>query len=153
MRKALQRVLCEPGIALETNVRPRAPAEVDGGAGERVVHRDDGVAVAGDAAAVAERTIECLAERERSVLDGVMRSGLQIAHRFEHEVEARVKRKLFEQVVVEAGTRRDPHTACAVERQAHTDARLGSRTKYARLSRAGRCYRRRAVEHVRESLQ
>ena len=44
-----------PRLGLDRELGERAPAEVDGGSRERVVHRHDRVAVAGDPAAVAER--------------------------------------------------------------------------------------------------
>ena len=88
LRKALQRVLRQPGLVLETHVCPGTAAEVDRDARERVVHRDNGVSVASDAATVAERAVEGLAECERGVLDGVMRSCLQITDRFQPPAEA-----------------------------------------------------------------
>ena len=46
---------------------------------ERLVERRPGVAVAADAGAVAERRVERLAERDRDVLDGVVRVDPQVA--------------------------------------------------------------------------
>ena len=45
----------------------------------RLVHRHDGVAVAGDAGAVAERLVDRLAEHDPDVLDRVVRPGLEVA--------------------------------------------------------------------------
>ena len=70
---------------------------------ERVVHRHDRVAVAGDSAAVAERAVERLSERERRVLGRVVRAGLEVADAVEREVEAGMESELLEQVVVEPG--------------------------------------------------
>ena len=66
-------------VGLERQLGVRAAAEVDGGACERVVHRHDRVAVARDAAPVAERRVERLAERERRVLGRVVVAGLEVA--------------------------------------------------------------------------
>ena len=121
-----------PGSRLERQLGVRAAAEIDRGARERVVHRHDRVAVAGDPAAVAERRVERLAERERGVLGGVVVARLEIAAALEHEVEAGVERELLEEVVVEAGAGRDAHAAGAVEREPHREARLGGRAHGAR---------------------
>ena len=68
-----------PRLGIDRELGERPPAEIDGGAGERVVHRHGRVAVAGDPAPVAERPVERLAERERRVLDGVVVAGLEVA--------------------------------------------------------------------------
>ena len=83
----------------------------------------------------------------------MVRSRLQIADRLQHEVEARVKRELLEQVVVEACARRDPHAARTVERQTYADACLRGGAQDACSSLAGRSHRRGAVEHVCEPLE
>src|SRR5207245_2716984 len=72
LREAAQHVRRESRIRLDRELRPGAPAEIDGRAGERVVHRHDGVAVARDAAALAQGAVERLAERERGVFGGVV---------------------------------------------------------------------------------
>ena len=112
------------------------PAEVDGGARERVVHRHDGVAVARDPAPVAERAVERLAERERRVLGGVVVAGLEVARALEHEVEPAVEGELLEEVVVEPGAGRDAHAPGAVERRAgRRSASPRSRARAARRAR------------------
>ena len=68
-------------------------AEVDGGACERVVHRHDRVAVAGDPAAVAEREVERLPERERRVLDRVVVAGLESPRALDRRDRARRGRR------------------------------------------------------------
>ena len=59
--------------------RVRAAGDVDRAGRARLVHRHDGVAVAVDPAAVAERLVERLAEHDARVLDRVVRAGLQVA--------------------------------------------------------------------------
>ena len=122
-------MLREPGIALETELGRRPAAEVDRRPRERVVHRDDGVAVARDSAAVAERTVERLPEGERRILGRVVLTGLEIADALEHEVEPGVERELLEQVVVEP--RAGPHddAAGAVEAEAHAHPGLRRRAE------------------------
>ena len=100
-----------PGSRSSRSSAARPAAEVDGRARERVVHRHDRVAVARDPAAVAERRVERLAERERRVLGRVVLAGLEVADALEHEVEPGVEGELLEQVVVEAGAGRDAHAA------------------------------------------
>ena len=76
--------------------------EVDGGLREHLVHRDRRVAVAGDAALVAERLGEGLPERDGDVLDGVVRVDVQVAVGLDGEVDAAVLGQRGEHVVVEA---------------------------------------------------
>ena len=113
-----------PGSSLERDLGAAPAAEIDGGARERVVHRHDGRAVARDAAAVAEGLVERFAERDRRVLRRVVVAGLPVAAAVDDEVEASVERELLEQVVVEAGARRDAHAAGAVEARALREARF-----------------------------
>ena len=97
----------ETRVALELHLGRRPAAEIDRRARQRVVHRYDRVAVAGDAAPVAQGVVERLAERERRVLGRVVGTGLEVADTFEDEIEAAVERKLLEEVVVDSGSGRD----------------------------------------------
>ena len=115
-----------PGSGSSASSARGPAAEIDGGARERVVHRHDGVAVARDPAAVAERPVERLAERERRVLGGVVVARLEVAGPLEDEVEAGVEGELLEEVVVEPGAGRDPHAARAVERRAARAMRVSA---------------------------
>ena len=67
----------------------------------------------------------CLAERDRGVLGGVMRTGLKIAGAVDDEVEAAVKRELLEEVVVQPCSRFDAHTPRAVQPESHAHGCLG----------------------------
>ena len=64
-------------VRLERAVGPAA--DVDRAGAERLVHRHGRVAVAGDAAAVAERLVERLPEHDADVLGRVVRAGLEVA--------------------------------------------------------------------------
>ena len=86
--------------------RPRA---------QRIVHRHDRISVPRDAATVAERLVERRSERERRVLRGVVVARLVITGALEDQVEAGMEGELLEEVVVQARTGGDPHTACTVE--------------------------------------
>ena len=60
LREAREHVGGQSGVVLQLQLRRRSAAEVDRGAGEGVVHRDDRVAVAGDPPPVAQRRVESL---------------------------------------------------------------------------------------------
>ena len=79
----------------------RATRDVDDGLGERLVERHERVAVAGDAALVAERLADGLAEHDADVLDGVVHVDLDVAAGAHGEVGQRVLRERGQQVVVE----------------------------------------------------
>ncbi len=115
LSQALERVPGKPGILGERDLGAASPAEVDGGTGQRIVHRHDSRSVACDSAAVAEGLVERLAKRDRSVLRCVMVTGLPVAASVDDEVEPAVEGELLEQVVVEAGASGDAHAAGAVE--------------------------------------
>ena len=152
LREARQNVHGKAGIVLELQLRGRTSAEIDRRTRERVVHRHDGVAVARDAAPVAERSVEGVAERERSVLRGVMVARLEVAGAFEDQVEAGVEGELLEEVVVQPGAGRNAHARRAVEREAYADPRLRGRAQAAHA--AASCSRdgRRPVQDARERL-
>src|SRR3984885_698646 len=79
-----------------------APGDVNRARRARLVHRDRGLAVAGNAGAVAERLAERLAAADSDVLDRVMGSRLEVAARLDAEVETAVAVKQVEHVVEEA---------------------------------------------------
>ena len=111
----------DTGIALGRELtlerRERAAGDVDGRRRARVVHRHDGVAEAADAGAVAERLVEGLAERQAGVLDGVVRTGLEVALDLDVEVQAAVARHRVEQVVEEADAGAALAGSCPVQGQ------------------------------------
>src|SRR5439155_10028766 len=91
----------------------------------RVVHRDYCIAVARDPAAIAEGCVERLSDGERGVLRGVVVACLEVALSLHDQVEPGVEAKLLEEVVVDAGSRRDAHAARTVEREPDGDSCLG----------------------------
>ena len=95
-----------------------APGDVDRARRPGLVHRDRGLAVAGDAGAVAERLVERLADADADVLDRVMGAGLEVAARLDAEVEAAVAGQQVEHVIEEADAGVALAGAVAVEREA-----------------------------------
>ena len=152
LRERAEEVRGHAGLGLDRELGVRAAAEVDGGAGERVVHRHDRVAVARDPASVAEGAVERLAERERGVLDGVVVARLEVAGALDDEVEPGVEGELLEEVVVDAGAGVDAHAARAVEPEAHGDARLGGRAQVADAARGCLGHGRAAGRATRASV-
>jgi propanediol utilization protein len=78
-------------LGLEHQERP--PGNVDGDAGQRLVHRHVDAGIARDALHVAERLLHCLAERDADVLGGVMVVDMQVALGLDRDVDARVPRQ------------------------------------------------------------
>ncbi len=74
--------------------------------------------------AVAERLVERLAEHDAGVLDGVVRTGLEVAVDPDVEVEPAVAGDRVEQVVEEADAGRARARPVAVERQRQLDVGL-----------------------------
>ena len=90
VRDRAEELLRQLGLEARRSWRPGSrPSKAQNGrpltsiaqARERLVHRHGRVAVAGDAAAVAERLVERLAEHDADVLGGVVRAGLEVAGR------------------------------------------------------------------------
>ena len=75
--------------------------QVDRGLDQRLVQRHQRVAEPADAGLVAERLAQRLAERERGVLDGVVRVDLEVALGLHGQVEAAVLAELGQHVVEE----------------------------------------------------
>ena len=102
----------------------RPPRDVERDAGQRLVHRDIGVAIARDAAPVAERLRDRLPERDAAVLGGVVRVDVQVADRCQLDIDERMPRQLFEHVVEEADAGGDIIDAGAVEPDGDVEPRL-----------------------------
>ena len=93
----------------------RPAGHVDGGVGQRLVHRDPRVAEPADALLVAERLAQRLAQHDRGVLDGVVALDLDVALGAHGQVEAGVAAERGEHVVVERHAGVDVDDAGAVE--------------------------------------
>ena len=116
--------------------------DVDRGGGARLVHRHDRVAEAADPGAVAERLVDGLPERDAGVLDGVVRTRLEIALHAHVEIEEPVARHGVQQVVEEADARLALASARAVQVQRQLDVGLTRRAVYLR----GAAHARRSMD-------
>ena len=102
----------------------RPPRHVDCDPGQRLVHRQKAVGVAGQAHLVAERLGERLPERDADVLDRVMVVDVSVAQGAHRNVDQRMARELVEHMVEESDPGRNVGNARAVEIEARLDARL-----------------------------
>ena len=96
----------------------RAAAEIDRRDRQRLVHRHHEVAGAIDAALVADRRRDRLAERDADVLDGVVLIDVEIAGGLHLQVEPAVARDQVEHVIEKADAGVILEAALAVERRA-----------------------------------
>ena len=120
-REALERVPVESGHG---HLRVRPLDEVDGAAGERLVHRHVGGAVARQTVARAERVCERIAERREDVLGRVMLVDLEVAACEHFEIEPAVEGERREEVVEQPDAGGDPRPARAVEVERDAERRL-----------------------------
>ena len=98
--------------------------EVDDDLCERFVHGDGGVGEAGDAAAVAERFVERLAEDEADIFEQVVGVAVDVAFRLDGEVEEGVAGERLQQVIEHADAGGDLVLAAAVEVEGERDVGL-----------------------------
>ena len=117
-REALEEVVHQLGLQIADQPR-RAPCVSTTAArvrrdrprrGQRLVHRHHEVAGAHDAALVAERLVESLAERDADVLDRVVLIDVEIARGMQFQIEAAVPREQLQHVIEEANAGARPGT-------------------------------------------
>src|SRR5271168_4148394 len=89
--------------------------DVDRDAGQRLVHRQQAVGPAGDAALLAERLAQGLAERDSDVLDRMVIVDVQVALRANVHVDQRMARQLIQHMIEETDAGRDFRRARTVE--------------------------------------
>jgi len=82
----------------------RAAAEVNRGGGKSLIHGHQKIAGAENAFAIPEGGVDCFTESNTDVFDGVMLIDMEIASRFELEVESAVASDEIEHVVEEGDT-------------------------------------------------
>src|SRR5271157_5189973 len=109
-------------FGLEDEERPARYVQRD--AGQGLVHRQKAVGVAGQAAFVAERFGERLADGDADVLDGVVIVDVAVALGANGEVDEGMTRKLIEHVIEKADAGRDVGRARSVEVEADLHACL-----------------------------
>ena len=103
-----------------------AAGEIDRGVDECFVHGHGGVAVAPDAALVADGAGQCLAEDDADILGGVMKIDMGVADGFDLEVEHRVTGEGGQHMVEEADAGLDLALAGPVEVEPERDLSLRS---------------------------
>ena len=105
-------------------VRQVRPArDVHDGADERLVQRNERVAIAPDAGPIAQRLLDGQAEGDAGVLDRVVAIDVEVALGLDGEVQQRVPRERVEHVVEEP----DPglHRRVTAAVQVHPDVQVG----------------------------
>ena len=107
---------------LEDEERP--PRHVERDPGQGFVHRQQAVGVAGQAALVAERLGQRLAQGDADVLDRVVIVDVAVALGPNGEVDEGMTRQLIEHMIEKADAGRDVGNARPVEIEADLDARL-----------------------------
>ncbi len=88
---------------------------VERDAGERPVHRQVRRRIAPDTLLVAQRLLQRLAQRDADILGRVVEVDMQVALRFQLDVDQAMARKLLEHVIQETNAGCDPVSARAVE--------------------------------------
>ena len=127
--------------ALEGHVpgQERAAGDVHRGLGQRLVHRHQGVAEAADAALVAQRLGEGLAEHDADILGGVVEVDVQVALRLHGQVEQAVAGERGQHVVEEADAGGNVRPSRPVERQGQADVGFRGCPLQACRAAHGRC--------------
>src|SRR5437899_1481273 len=113
----------------------RAPAQVDRRQRQAFVHGHDKVAGAVDSLLIAERLPHGLPEHDADIFDRVMLVDVQVAARFEFEVERAVPREELQHVVEKAHAGGDGVASAAIQAEPGADVRLGRRTAERRSTR------------------
>ena len=103
----------------------RPAGDVDRGARAGLVHDEVDGGVADDAAAVAQRLVDRLAERDADILGRVVLVDMEVALGAHGHVDQRMAGKLLQHVVEEADPGRDVVAPGPVEIDADADLRLG----------------------------
>src|SRR5690606_3211225 len=111
--------------------------DVDDGLSERLVERDERVAVTRDPRLVTESLADRLAEDDRGVLNRVMDIDVRITRGYDREIGQRVLGERRKHVVEERDGGRDRALPRAVEVQRQLDRRLARRAGAGRGARGG----------------
>src|SRR5205814_22740 len=79
-----------------------APGEINGDLRQSFIHRDDGPAIAVDAALVADGLFDRLTQHDADIFDGVMRIDVKVPLGLDGEIDQAVARQQVEHVIEEA---------------------------------------------------
>ena len=94
----------------------KGPARnVDGDTGQGLIHGQMYIRIAGDALHIANGLTESLTKRDADIFHRVVVINMQVALRFDRQINERVAGNLVEHMVKKAHPRRDVALACAVE--------------------------------------
>ena len=129
LREALKEIFGQLGLEIADEFRGDlgvadavgSATEIDGGCGQRFVHRHQEISGAQDAALVAEGLHDRFTERDASIFDGVMLIDVEIAFRFQTEIEGAMTRDEIEHVIEKANAGRNARRAAAVQIDAHAN--------------------------------
>lgn len=110
---------------VDTKHERHAATQVNSRGNQRFFHRQRDAAVTHDPLLVAERFGQGFAETNAGVLDGVMVIDVQVARRFDGQVDQRMLREQRQHVIEEADSGVDLRLAGAVEIERQVDGRFG----------------------------
>jgi hypothetical protein len=113
------------GRKVDSKHERHATAEVHGGRHERFFHRQRDAAVTDDPLLVSQRLGQRLAETDAGVLDRVVMIDVNVADRFDGQIEQRMLGQQSQHVIEEADTGVDVRLAAAVEIERQINGRLG----------------------------
>jgi len=109
-------------LSLDDRVGP--PGQIHRHVRQGLIHRRKAIAHADDAFAVAERVIKSLSQRQRHVLDRVVKINVQVARCLHRQVEQSVHREVGQHVVEESHARGNVVRTRAVQIQFDFDLSL-----------------------------
>lgn len=132
LRKSMKKVFDQFGLkiadALGRELRldhaKRAPAQIDRGRRESFIHWHQEIAGAQDAPFAAERRVDCSAERNTDIFDGMVLIHVKVAGSIEPQVETAMARHQIKHVIEKRNSRGNFGFAPAIEIQVQVDLRF-----------------------------
>src|SRR6516164_254379 len=103
-----------------------ATRDIDGDAGQSLVHRYGNVAIARDTPHIAECLFDCLAKRNPTIFGRVMLIDMQVSLRPDLQVDARMASKEIEHMIEKADAGRNRRRSSPVEVDHNLDIRFVS---------------------------
>src|SRR5690625_4793155 len=101
------------------------PRQIDGGLGQRLIHRNQGLAVPGDASFIAQRLLERLPKHDRGVFDRVVDINIDVTSGAHLQINERVLAERRQHVVIEGNRGRNIGFTRPIEIKLDRDGRLG----------------------------
>ena len=112
------------GRELNSIHKRHATAQIDGGCDQRLFHWQRHVTVATDPLLIAQRLIKAATKTDPDVFDRVVMINVQIADRFDLQIEESVPSKQGEHMIEETNARGDLILSAAVEIDGKLDLRF-----------------------------